>query len=215
MPIDSTVIRFALTSFVTLLVVIDPFALVPVFVGLTEGMTSTERASVLRRSLLIAFSVALFFLLGGKLLLIAIGVSVSAFSISGGVLLFLVAYPMLFGNRGRMMSPDQGEGNASDIAIFPLAIPLISGPGTLTTVLTLDASAKGHLDLEAIIVASLALVFAISAVLCRYGTALVLRMGKGGVNVITRVLGIILAALAAQFVLTGITGFIGGLPSAK
>jgi len=211
MTLEPNLVRFAFTSLVTLLVVIDPFALVPVFVGMTKDMTSIARATVVRRSVSIAFGVAIFFLLGGKLLLSGLGVSVNAFSISGGILLFLTAMPMLFGHRGQMMSPQRGEERGGDIAVFPLAIPLISGPGTLTTILTLDAAARGSIALEAIIVISLAILFGMTALLLQYGAALVLKMGQGGVNVVTRVLGIILAALAAQFVLTGIAGFVHSL----
>jgi multiple antibiotic resistance protein len=213
MTLEPALFRFAVTTFVTLIVVIDPFALVPVFVSMTKDYTMLQRRTILKRALWIAFGVALFFLLAGKLLLTYLGVSVSAFSISGGILLFLTAMPMLFGHRGLMMSPTHEEERheASDIAVFPLAIPLISGPGTLTSILTLDAAAKGSLAYETVIVAGLAVVFLITAFLMRYGTAVVLRMGQGSVNVGTRVLGILLAALAAQFVLSGISGFAHGL----
>jgi multiple antibiotic resistance protein len=207
MNIDSNMFRFALTSIVTLFVVIDPLGVVPLFVSMTNNVTSSERTTILKRAVLLAFCVAIFFLFAGKILLTELGVSVAAFSISGGILLFLIALPMLFGHRGGMMSSDQPDENAHDIAIFPLAIPLLSGPGTLTTVLTLEAAAKGSLELGAIIIVSIAIIFAITAVLLQFGGALVLRMGRGGVNVVTRVLGIILAALAVQFVLSGIAGF--------
>ena len=204
---------YALTSFVTLLVVIDPFALVPTIFAMLSDRDAGTRQAIMTRSLRIAFGIAIFFLIAGRFLLMGLGVSLNAFSISGGVLLFLVALPMLFGNRGGLMSAGEQENPAadSDLAVFPIAIPLISGPGTLTTVLVLSAAAKGSMVKEAVLVATLALVFLITAVVLRSGAGLMAKLGESGVHVVTRVLGIILAALAAQFVLSGIAGFVGGL----
>ncbi len=210
MPISSDLLRFAAASVVTLLVVVDPVGLAPVFVALTETYSADARKSILRRALTIALVVALVFLLAGQLLLARLGVSVNAFSISGGILLFATAMPMLVGHRGALQSPEPAEeGNgASDIAIFPLAMPLISGPGTLTSVLTLSAEAWGSLPRLTALVTALLAVFALTWVACRAGEVILARIGKSGIHVLTRVLGILLCALAVQFVLTGITGYV-------
>ncbi len=205
-------IPFAMTAFVTLLVVIDPFALIPLLVGLLGDKTEDQRQEIMSRSLRFAFGIALFFLLAGRWLLSSLGVSLYAFTISGGILLFLVAMPMLFGNRGGLMSVGQGENVATaDIAVFPIAIPLTSGPGTLTTLLVLAAAAKGDITKEVVLVGALALVFLLTAIVLRHGTALMTKIGQSGVHVVTRVLGIILAALAAQFVLSGVAGYLKGV----
>jgi multiple antibiotic resistance protein len=211
---STSVLQFGLTSFVTLLVVIDPFALVPILAGLLGGKSKDERLAIGARSVHIAFGIAFFFLIAGRLILAGLGVSINAFSISGGVLLFLVALPMLFGSRGGMMSANEQKSTDDtdgDIAVFPIAIPIISGPGTLTTLLVLGAASKGSLAKEAALLAALVLVFVITAVIIRNGDALVARIGSSGVRIVTRVLGIILAALAAQFILNGISGFARGL----
>jgi multiple antibiotic resistance protein len=208
-----TLLRFALTAFTTLFVVIDPPGLVPVFFAMTNAMAAPDRNRVFRRSLLIAFWVALFFLIAGRYLLSQIGVSANAFKISGGILLFLTALPMLFGHRAGLMAPGKDEGDISDgdIAVFPLAIPLVSGPGTLTTVLTLDSAAQGSGGKQAALIFALVVVFAVTAASLKIGSAILAKLGASGANIVTRVFGIILAALAAQFVLNGVEGFWKGL----
>lgn len=125
-------IKFGLAAFATLLVVVDPPGVVPMFVALTKGETPAQRRAILIRAVLIAFGAALFFLVAGRAVLSYLGVTVHAFSISGGILLFVAAMPMLFGQRGGLQSPEPNERPAAghDIAVFPLAMPLLSGPGT-------------------------------------------------------------------------------------
>src|SRR5918997_817754 len=136
---DQNLLQFTVTAFVMLIVVINPVAVAPIFVAVTNGMGVTERRSVLKRALLIAFGVALFFLLAGRMMLSYLGVTMHAFAVSGGVLLFLLALPMLFGQRSSLQSPEGGEHSSAgeDVAIFPIAIPMLAGPGTLATVLVL------------------------------------------------------------------------------
>ncbi len=218
------VIRFALTAFVTLLVVVDPFGLVPLFAGYTSGFSPVQRQGIMRRAVWIGFLVALFFFAAGRVALQYLGVSVSAFSISGGILLFATALPMLFGQRGSLQSPERGESTAaayrarrpksesnaadgSDIAVFPLAIPLLSGPGTLTTLLVLTSQAGSWPRLTGVGLALIA-VFVLAAFVLRIGDKVMGMMGQSGVHVITRVMGIVLAALAVQYVLSGVSGFL-------
>lgn len=202
-------LQFALTAFVTLIVVVDPLGVAPSFIALTNELGTVERNKVLRRATLLAFGITLFFLVAGRTLLSYLGVTVHAFSISGGILLFVVAWPMLFGHRPGLQAPEIDEQRAAreDIAIFPLAIPLLSGPGTITTVLLLTNRADTDLVRMALLVAIVAVVFFISWVVLFASERLVARVGEGKLRVMTRVLGIILAALAVQFVLNGIGGF--------
>lgn len=213
MPPANGVVPFALTCFVTLIVVIDPFALVPTVVALIGERADDERHAITARAVKIAFGIAIFFLVAGRFLLSGMGVSINAFSISGGILLFIVALPMLFGNRGGLMSMGEDEKitSANDLAVFPIAIPLISGPGTLTSLLVLSAAARGSMPKEAVLVAALITAFLVTAMVLRHGAPLMSRIGESGVHVVTRVLGLILAAVAAQFVLNGVTGFLHGL----
>ena len=144
---DQGLVQFGLTAFVTLLVVVDPPGVVPVFVALTGGADAMKRRATMKRAIIVALLIALFFLVAGCGLLSYLGVTIHAFSISGGVLLFATALPMLFGHRGGLQAPEREERPTAgeDIAIFPLAIPLLSGPGTIASILLLTSQANGDI----------------------------------------------------------------------
>jgi multiple antibiotic resistance protein len=199
---DQDFFRFGLAALVTLLVVVDPPGVVPIFVALTKNEPPARRQAILVRSVLIAFGVALFFLL-------YLGVTVHAFSISGGILLFVAAMPMLFGQRGGLQAPEPEEQGSvgPDISVFPLAMPLLSGPGAIATILLLTSQAEGDVKKLLAIGVAIAVVFLISFVSLYLGARLIRIVGEGGVHIATRVMGIVLTALAVQYVLNGITGY--------
>lgn len=172
-------------------------------------MAEAGRRSVLNRALLIAFGVAAFFLLAGRVMLSYLGVSMHAFAVSGGVLLFLIALPMLFGQRSSLQAPQGAERNdaGGDVAIFPMAIPMLAGPGTIATVLVLATQAGNDVLRVGLLLATLGCIYLLSWPVLHASDRLIARMGEGRVSIITRVLGIILAALAVQYVLNGITGY--------
>ena len=205
MPTD--LIPYTLTSFVTLLVVVDPFVLPPICEALTRNLTQQERRATMNRAVLIALGVALFFLSVGRLTLSYLGVSMHAFSISGGILMFAVAFPMLFGNRPGLQGGGDEAGSGEDVSIFPLAIPLLSGPGAITTILLLTSQARGNGWLLGALTGVIFVVFAITWFILRIGGWVTARIGKSGAAVVTRLMGIILASLAIQFVLNGVTGY--------
>jgi len=207
--LDESLLQFALKAFVTLIVVVDPVGVAPNFVALTSEFTTVERNRTLRRAVLIAFGVTLFFLLAGRWVLEYLGVTVHAFAISGGILLFVAAWPMLFGHRPGLQAPEQNEQGrvGEDIAIFPLAIPLLSGPGTITTILLLTNQPAADTLRLSLLAAIVGAVFLISWVVLYAADRIMTRLGEGKVRIITRVLGIVLAALAVQFVLNGIGAF--------
>ena len=205
---DQDIIKFALAAFVTLLVVVDPPGVVPMYVALTKGETPAHRRAILARAVLIAFGAALFFLVAGRAVLSYLGVTVHAFSISGGILLFVAAMPMLFGQRGGLQSPEPKERSAAHhIAVFPLAMPLLSGPGTIATILLLTSQAGGDFQKLMAIGIAIAAVFLVAFVTLYLGARLIRLVGEGGVDIATRVMSIVLAALAVQYVLNGITGY--------
>lgn len=210
---DEGLVRFGLTAFVTLLVVVDPPGVVPIFVALTEGADAPKRRATVKRAVIVALLVALFFLVAGRSLLSYLGVAIHAFAISGGVLLFATALPMLFGHRGGLQAPEREERPTAgeDIAIFPLAIPLLSGPGAIATILLLTSQANG--DIRRLVALGLAviLVYGVTLITLRLGGSLMARIGEGKVHIVTRVMGIILAALAVQFILNGITAYYDSL----
>lgn len=212
---DQDLIRFALAAFVTLLVVVDPPGVVPIFVALTKDEQPLQRRNILARAVLIAFGVALFFLVAGRAVLSYLGVSVYAFAISGGILLFATAMPMLFGQRGGLQAPDGRERGSmgQDISVFPLAIPMLSGPGLIATILLLTSQVGNDPQRLSAIAVATALVFLVAFVALYLGARLIALLGEGGVHIATRVMGIVLAALAVQYVLNGISGYYASLIS--
>jgi len=193
-------------AFVTLFVIIDPIGLSPLFIALTQGMSEDERRRVGRRALLISFLLLLAFGLFGESLLTAIGISIPAFRISGGLLLFLTALDMLFERRSDRRERQANE-PAADPSVFPLAMPLIAGPGALTTMILLTSRNSGDIPaligIHLVMVAVLALVYLAFRLSGLFARAL----GQTGIVVLTRLFGILLAALSVQFVLDGLRDY--------
>jgi len=188
---DDVLLKFGLTAFATLLVVVDPFGVLPIFISLAKNRSPRERSGIATRAVLLGFMISLFFLVAGHSALAFLGVSVHAFSISGGILLFVTAVPMLFGQRPALQSAETNESGPEDIAIFPLAIPLLTGPGTITSILLLTAQARGSFAKLAAIAGALALVFLLTRFVIGFGAERLMRLLRpGGLHVITRVLGI-------------------------
>lgn len=201
-----------ITTFVTLFVIIDPIGLAPVFVSITRGMNSRQREAVALRAILIAGGLLAVFGLVGKPLLAAIGIGLPAFRISGGVLLFLIAVEMLFEKRterrekrvAEAEDPTETADDGPDPSVFPLATPLIAGPGALATMILLGGHEQGdYLGILALLLVTLA-VLALTYLAFRAGNAIEHGLGHNGVVVVTRLFGILLAALAVQFVLDGL-----------
>ncbi|OIQ44898.1 MAG: MarC family transcriptional regulator [Roseobacter sp. MedPE-SW] len=198
---------FLITSFVTLFVIIDPIGLTPIFLALTQGATPQERRSIaLRAAFTAMFLLALFAAFGEAVLGFA-GISMAAFRVAGGVLLFITALDMLFERRTKRRE-NQGEEavEADDPSVFPLSIPLIAGPGSIATVILLSGQKPG-LEGFALV---MCVVFAVLIVMLAMFLASGLferAMGKTGINVVTRLLGMLLAALSVQFVLDGLRDF--------
>ena len=165
---DHDFLRFGLAAFVTLLVVVDPPGVVPIFVALTRDEEPARRRAILTRAVVIAFWVAVFFLVAGRSVLSYLGVTVHAFSISGGILLFATAMPMLFGQRGGLQAPERRERGSvgQDISVFPLAIPMLSGPGVIATILLLTSEAVGDPRRLAAVAVAITLVFLVTFVFC-------------------------------------------------
>lgn len=211
----SAVLGMAPAAFVLLLVVIDPFGLTPMFSVLTAGKTHQERRRTATKAVAIAAGVLAFFIFAGGWLFDYLGIGMPAFHIAGGVLLFLIAMDMLLVRHSGLSSATVREQNEAarraDIAVFPLAIPLIAGPGALTTVMLLTHE-QGLATSLMVLVLSLA-VLAITLVMFLAATRVERALGETGINVIMRLLGILLAALAVQFVIDGLRASFPGLAS--
>ena len=197
-----------LHAFVTLFVVIDPIGQIGAFVALTRAYSDEERRTTAMRGVFIAAVVLFAFAFLGEALLRALGITLSALKIAGGVLLFLLAIDMIFALETGIRTTTTKElaeaEQRRDISVFPLAIPLIAGPGALTSVALLVGRHEGDPWMFGAILILLAAVLALNLVCLLLATPILGLLGRTGANVIGRVLGIVLAALAVQFVLNGL-----------
>jgi multiple antibiotic resistance protein len=195
----------ALQAFLTLFVVIDPVGLVPVFVALVGDRSEAAQRSTARRAILIsAVLLAAFALIGGPLLSY-LGISLAALQVAGGILLFRIAVDMVFAQYRRETTEEEVESQTrEDVSVFPLAIPLIAGPGALASILVLTSEAHGDPVDMGLILAMAGLVLLVAWGLLRVSGRVATLLGRTGVNVITRILGVILAALAVQLVANGL-----------
>lgn len=197
-------------AFVTLFVIVDPIAVAAIFIGLTQGGDHGYRRRMAVRGTAIAAIVLLVFAFVGQYLFLALGITLPAFSIAGGALLFLLAIDMVLarrsGLRSTTISEEREADQKEDISVFPLAIPLITGPGALTSVLLLMERNSGNLILQFAVLGVVVVVMALTYAALAYASTMTRFLGVTGVNVVGRVFGIILAALAVQFILNGLKG---------
>ena len=194
------------SAFVTFLVVIDPPGCAPIFASLTSTAAQAQRRAMAIRSVLIAAGILLFFALLGEDLLQALGISLSAFRIAGGIMLFLIAIDMVFEKRTERRENRAQEVSASeaeDVSVFPMAIPMIAGPGSIASVMLLMARSEG-LQESLLVLAALVATLLLTLLALLLAGPLMRLLGNKMEAMITRLLGVILAALAAQFVIDGI-----------
>lgn len=194
------------SALVTFMVVIDPPGCAPIFAGLTSEATPVHRRAMAIRSVLIAAGILLFFALLGEELLQALGISLSAFRIAGGIMLFLIAIDMVFEKRTERRESRAQEVSASeaeDISVFPMAIPMIAGPGSIASVMLLMARSEG-LQQSLLVLGALVATLLLTLLALLLAGPLMRLLGYRMEAMITRLLGVILAALAAQFVIDGI-----------
>jgi multiple antibiotic resistance protein len=195
-------------ALVTLLVTLDPVALAPIFVSLTRGMNAAERRRVSMRACLIAFGILAFFGLGGEVLLRLLGVGIPAFRISGGLLLFWIAFEMVFERRNERKQHTADiaitEDHIRNVAAFPLAIPLMAGPGAITAVILLAGRAGGNIAYLSALLILIALGILSCLVVFSAADRVSRWLGVTGNVVLTRLLGVILAGLAVQFIIDGV-----------
>ncbi|SDD28942.1 multiple antibiotic resistance protein [Paracoccus isoporae] len=192
------------TAFVTLFVVIDPVGLAPLFIALTTGMGDAQRRRIGWRAVAIAAVLLTLFGLAGDSILSFVGISLPAFQIAGGILLFLTALDMLFERRTERREGQSAE-NDTDPSVFPLATPLLAGPGALATMILLVGEEQSTLH-TAMILLVMASVLALAMMLFVLAGPLSRVLGRTGTMVVTRLLGMLLAALSVQFIIDGLRG---------
>ena len=204
---------FAISAFVTVFVVVDPIAMAPTFLAVTDGMPEDARKSVALRASVIAGIILTGTALVGERLLVLFGISLPAFRIAGGLLLFWIAAEMVFGVRSRHegeAAEQAMEERVRNVAAFPLAIPLLAGPGAIAATVLLAGRAGGDWRLLGALVAEEVAVAASCLLTFRLAERISGFLGVTGNIVLSRLLGVLLAALAVQYVVDGIRAVIGG-----
>lgn len=200
-------LEILISAFVLLFIVVDPIGVAAIFSALVHGSSLEEQRRIARNGVLLAAGILLAFMLGGNTLLAMLGISIPAFRVAGGVLLFILSLDMIFarqsGLRATTLREQREASQRQDVSVFPLAFPLIAGPGAMTTVLLMASAGYGAgimIGLVGVVVVVLAL-----ALLALWSAPMIVRgLGETGINVVNRLLGLILAALAVQFILDGV-----------
>lgn len=200
--------EFFISAFVTLFVVIDPPGCAPIYASMTTAASARQRRAMAIRAVVISAAILLLFGLWGKQLLGLLGVDLYSFRIAGGIMLFMIALEMVFEKRTQRRE-DRAQKildtpEVEDVSVFPIAMPMIAGPGSITTVMLLMARADGMQDRLVVFGAMAAVLLLMLIALLTAGPLMAL-LGQKIEAVITRLLGVLLAALAVQFVIDGIS----------
>ena len=195
------------SALVTFLVIIDPPGCAPIFASLTRGTDAAHRRAMAFRSALIAWAVLMFFALLGKPMLQALGISLASFRIAGGIMLFFIALDMVFERRTerreKRAEEIEGTPDAQDISVFPMAIPMIAGPGSIASAMLWVSRAEGPSQVT-IVLAAITVVCVLTLLALLAAGPLMRLIGERIEAMITRILGVILAALATQFIVDGL-----------
>jgi multiple antibiotic resistance protein len=197
------------TVFIGFFAIMNPIANVPIFLGLTADDDRQTTKAVALRSLMLAFLIIVTFSVAGKLIFVLFGITLAAFQITGGLLVLLIGFHMLQGDQSSIHQLNEGDNQkcreaALSVAVFPLAMPILAGPGTIATAMTF--SAQGGIVEMAITVAAFAVLCVITYVLFVFGEKFVTFIGAGALGVITRLMGLILAVIGTQMVIEGLHG---------
>ncbi len=193
------------TAFATLFIVIDPILVTPIFASLTKGEAPRARLRIALMAAVYSVAILLFFGFAGAALLHHLGVSMAAFRAAMGIILFIMGFRMFFDPDGETQAKTPGPRAASrdSIAFFPLAIPMLAGPGAIATIMLLMGPGMGVLDKAAALTA-MALVLAIAVLMMAFASRIGDALGRTGMNAITRILGMLLMALSTQYVFDGV-----------
>jgi multiple antibiotic resistance protein len=198
---------FAVLSFTSLLSIVNPLGAVPIFVAMTATYETRQRAAALRRAILTGLVVLFAFALFGPWILRFFGITTQAFQIAGGIIFFGVGWDMLNARRTHVKTTEQEQTESAskeDVGIIPLGLPTLVGPGAITTVIALNGQAESAIQVGSIYV-SIVAVLLISWALLAAAPAVTRRIGQTGMNVMTRLMGLLVMVVGAQFVINGVT----------
>jgi multiple antibiotic resistance protein len=199
-------LAFFIYAFTSIFIIVNPIGGIITFISLTAGMSTAERIAIAKRSVIVACTLAITFALAGELILRIFGVTVDSLRVAGGVLLFMVALDMVRAKVSRESVTEEEIKDAAareDIAVFPIAIPLLTGSGAITTVIVVIRTGQ-NLELKIITIAAILVTFALSYLIFRFADKINKILGVTGSLVITRVMGLLLGAIAVNFIATGI-----------
>ena len=196
--------HFALLALTSVLFIVNPIAVIPTYLVITERQTADQKATTARRACIAATLILIAFALGGRQIFNLFGITIDAFRVAGGLILWVVAMGMLHGERRTQESPAEiSEGSVkADVALTPLAMPMLAGPGAISTVMVLAGQAGSTTEKLAVYVA-VVVTMGLSWIALRLGERVVVRLGETGIRVMTRIMGLLLASVAVQFVMTG------------
>ncbi len=197
-------LAFAIKSFIALFVIVDAFAVVPIFLSLLEGYSEADKKAMIKMAIRIAFIVLVVLTLTGNLIFEFLGIEFYSFRIAGGILLLIISIEMLFGRRTRLVSSEQVETDKEDIAIMPMAIPLLTGPGAITTGIILFEEAVDPIN-KLVLLMNILIVFLISYEVLKRLDVVYRALGHSGTKIVGRVMGIMLAAMSVQFIVAGVS----------
>ncbi len=201
-------LTFSIYAFTSIFVIVNPISGVMVFISMTANMSQTDKLYIARHSVVIAALIAIIFSVAGNLILYLFNITVDSLRVAGGVLLFLVALDMLFAKTTReSISTEELKiaPQRENISVFPIAMPLLTGPGAITTIIILIKTA-GNLDLKLIVIGTILLTFLITFLIFRFSDYFNKVVGVTGMLVMTRLMGLFLGAIAVDFITTGIKG---------
>ncbi len=200
--------QFAIEAFVAIFAIVNPIGNIPFFVTLTQGYNPKEKKDVIVKIVVVAIAVLVIFGLIGNYIFMLFGITIPAFGIAGGILLLTIAFSMLHGQKPRtkLTQQDKEEALAREaVGIVPLGIPMFAGPGAITTIMIYMSKQTGVFDMFAVF-ASIFATMAVSFILLTYSDRIFSRMGRMGALAISRIMGLILAAIAIQFIVDGVLG---------
>ena len=197
-------VQFALLTLTSILFIVNPIAVIPTYLVITQKDSAERRARTARRACISAAAILIAFAVAGRQIFSVFGITIDAFRVAGGLILWVVAMDMLHGERRTQEGQQEITEGATkeDVALAPLAMPMLAGPGAISTIMVLSSQATGMAEKIAVFVA-IVVTMAIAWVVLRVGDKVVLRMGETGIRVMTRIMGLLLAAIAMQFVISG------------
>lgn len=198
---------FLLQCCIAIFVILNPFGNIPLVLSFTSGMDAAKRKNVVIRSSITAFVILALFALAGQFLFNLFHITIGAFRIAGGILLFVISLSMLYGERSKAKITQEEvaeAGGKDDIAVTPLGIPLMAGPGAIATVISLMDQAKHWWPEKCLVITAIPLAILVGYYVIRLGSPIMGLVGESGLRVMTRIMGLILAVLAVQFVINGV-----------